>query len=311
VATELEIIERIKSMYPKIGDDTAMFNVSHIPIVSVDSFVMKYHFGDYFTPYDMGYKALAASISDIAACGGTPKYALISLGLQEGDIKFIEEFYTGIKTIATAYKIEIIGGDTIRSSNFFVSITVIGETERLIKRDGAKEGDVICVTGELGGSFAGLLALNEGIRSALTKTHLNPIPRVKEGKELANYVTAMIDISDGFTTDLFHILEESKVSAKIRCNDLPINKETKKIANKFSIPLQEIVLNGGEEYELLFTIPKNKINKAKKKVDFTEVGEIIKTKKIKIVDEKGKVIPMGGFNHFRCQTKGEKNGKKV
>ncbi len=317
MASEFEIIGRLKKWFPEIGDDAAILrdkrqetkDKRQITIVSTDSFVVGEHFGSYFSPYDMGYKALAASISDIAACGGIPKYALISIGLKDGDISFVEEFYTGIKDVAKAYGVKIIGGDTTRSNTVFINAVIIGETKRFIRRNGAQAGDVICVTGEIGSSAGGLIALQNKVKNVLTKKHLNPVPRVKEGKELVNYATSMIDISDGLLIDLSHILEESKVGARIWRTKIPINEGTRKIVKVVasfkpaSTSVEDFAMNGGEDFELLFTIPKDKISEAKKKVDFTEIGEIIQVASYKsqvtIIDEKGNKIAVKGFDHFK------------
>jgi len=296
-------------MFPKIGDDAVEFKVSNIPIVSTDAFVMGEHFGDYFTPYNMGYKVLAASISDIAACGGSPKYALISIGLKSGDIEFINALYRGIQEVANLYKVEIVGGDTTKSETVFISITVIGETKRFVGRNGARVRDAICVTGELGGSAAGLLALKNGLvgNRHICSLHLHPTPRVKEGETLANYATSMIDISDGLMVDLSHLLDESGVGAEIWKNKIPINEETIRIANKFSLPPYKFAMSGGEDFELLFTIPKDKLKEIQKKVDFTKIGEIIEPKtenrKPRIIDEEGNDIHIEGFDHFSRSLK--------
>lgn len=323
MASEFEIIKRLRSMCPKIGDDAVVLitkstraqehkSKGNTLIASVDAFVEKEHFDlTYFSAYDIGYKSLAASISDIAACGGKPKYALISLGLKSGDIEFVEQFYSGIEDVAKTYGVEIVGGDTTKSGVIFVSVTLLGESKRFISRNGAKVGDVICVTGELGTSFVGLLCLQNVSRlgslshDRLVRSHLNPTPRVKEGVKIANYANSMIDISDGLIIDLSHILEESKVCAQIWRSKLPINKETIRIAHKFSVSPYDFAMNGGEDFELLFTVPKHKLKEAKQKVDFTEIGEIINTqnakRKTQIIDEEGKEIPIVGFDHFRKQ----------
>ncbi len=302
MASEFEIINRLKKWFPEIGDDAAKFGLREIPIVSTDSFVVGEHFGSYFTPYDMGYKALAASISDIAACGGTPRYALVSVGLKDGNIEFVKGFYEGVKTVSEMYDVKIIGGDTTKSNTVFINVVVIGETKRFIGRNGAQAGDIICVTGKIGSSAGGLIALQNRVKSVLTKKHLNPLPRVNEGQKLVDYATSMIDVSDGLLIDLSHILEDSQVGAEIWRTKIPISKEVRQITNKLSISLMDFVMNGGEDFELLFTIPKDKLNKAKKKVDFTEIGEIIEVKsqesKVKIIDEEGNEIAIKGFDHF-------------
>jgi thiamine-monophosphate kinase len=306
--TEFEIIERLRKIFPAIGDDAAEVsgngNGSGRMIVSTDSFVEGEHFGDYFTPYDMGYKSVAASVSDIAACGGVPTCALVSVGLKNGDVAFVEGLYEGVKKVADMYGFEMIGGDTTRSRVLFVSVTALGNAVRFVGRGGARIGDRICVTGDLGGSQAGLIALQNGTDSTLTKRHLHPSPRMKEGEKLGNYATSMIDISDGFVSDLSHILKESRVGARIWRNKLPIAKETQRIAREFSLSAQELAMTGGEDFELLFTIPADRIDEVRKTVQFTEVGEVIENQisKIKyqnfIVDEEGNAVPIKGFDHF-------------
>jgi thiamine-monophosphate kinase len=313
--TEFEIIERLRKIFPVIGDDAAEVsgngNGSGRMIVSTDSFVEGEHFGDYFTPYDMGYKSVAASVSDIAACGGVPTCVLVSVGLKNGDRAFVEGLYKGVKRVADMYGFEVVGGDTTRSRVLFVSVTVLGKADRFVGRGGAKRGDRICVTGDLGGSRAGLIAFQNGTDSILTERHLHPSPRMKDGEKLGNYATSMIDISDGFVSDLSHILRESKVGARIWRDKLPISEETQRIAREFSLSAQELAMNGGEDFELLFTVPTDRIDEVGKTVEFTEVGEIISEQETKderreakgkisnrIVDEEGNAVPIKGFDHF-------------
>lgn len=307
---EFEIINKIRKDFPKIGDDCAEIikytqnGKTKILIVSTDAFVEDIHFKTkYFTGYDIGYKSLSASVSDIAACGGIPKSGLIALGMPTGDTKLVNGIYEGIKAVIKKHNLEIIGGDTVLSSKIFISITVIGETEKFISRKGAKPGDIICVTGTLGSASAGLVALEKGIRSNCIKKQLNPNPRVKEGVLLGKYATSMIDISDGLISDLFHILEESKVSAKIYRSKLPIDREVFKVANLTGYKAEYFALNGGEDYELLFTVPLKLLKEARSKIKFTEIGEIIARNNLKkepeIIDEKRRVILPQGFDHFK------------
>lgn len=322
MVSEIEIIKGIRKIFPRIGDDAETFQVSDIPIITIDSFVENVHFKmDYFSYYDVGYKSISAAISDIAACGGAPKYALVALGLPKGDEKLVDELYRGIGDVAQRFNVEIIGGDITKSEVLSIIICVIGETKKIIRRSGAKIGDVICVTGTLGSSYAGLLAIQNQINTPLRKRHLNPLPRVKEGIYIGQFANSMIDISDGLTIDISHILDESVVGAQIWRDKLPIDKETKEIASRFSKSARDFAMNGGEDFELLFTIPKSCrdrfLNLSKDKADrpeglsllknvrFTEIGEIIKCKmsrnfgtKCKIIDEEGNTIPIGGFDHF-------------
>lgn len=309
MAGEFEILQKIRHWLPKIGDDCARLltyenksSKHKILIASTDAFVEDVHFEKkYFSYYDIGYKSLAASISDVAACGGIPKWNLISLGIPKGDIKIVREVYEGMKDVCEQYGGTIVGGDTVFSKKMFVNATVIGETERFISRKGAKKGDILCVTGVLGGASAGLVALKKRMNSNCINKQLIPTPRVKEGKLLVKYASSMIDISDGLIIDLSHILEESNVAAKVFRTKLPVCKRVKDIAKAAKIPPEKFVLGGGEDYELLFTIPKRLINRAKKEVKFTEIGEIIefKEEQNRIIDETNKAIHIQGFTHFR------------
>lgn len=284
------------------------FTVANKPLVSVDSFVLGEHFDNhYFSPYDIGHKSLAATLSDIAACGGIPKYALIAMGLKNGNMEFVEEFCKGMSTIASTYGVEIIGGDTTKAETPFVSITVIGETTNFIKRSGAKTGDILCVTGELGSAHAGLKALQNGIESPIVEYHLHPTPRIKEGELLNRFVTSMIDISDGLILDLSHILEESHVGAKVFKEKIPIHEETREVAKQLAKDPIDYAFYGGEDFELLFTIDKKMASEAKKVIKLTEIGEIIEPVRrtgslaggSRIVDEKGSSIPVKGYDHFK------------
>ncbi|MDD2889990.1 MAG: thiamine-phosphate kinase [bacterium] len=306
--SEFEIINKIRKDFPKIGDDCAEIIIPKPGkklITSTDAFVEGTHFKrQYFSGYDIGYKSFTASISDIAACGGTPKCGLIALGMPNGENAFVNSLYNGIKAVSKKYKVEVIGGDTVLSPFVFVSITVIGETEKFITRRGAKVGNMICVTGPVGSASAGLVALEKGIKSKCTKNQLNPEARVQEGLLLAPYASSMIDISDGLISDLTHILEESKVSAKIFPDKIPIDKEVFKVAKTVGRKAEYFALNGGEDYELLFTIPAQLLKKAKDKIKFTEIGEIIpRNKKPQVVDAKGSVILAKGFDHFKKSKK--------
>lgn len=307
MAGEFEIIEKIKNWLPIIGDDCAellnykdKFSNRKILIASTDAFVEDVHFErKYFSYYDIGYKSLAASMSDIAACGGTPRWSLVSLGIPQGDMKIISALYKGMRDVCKKYGGTIVGGDTVYSPKMFVSVTAIGETEKFVRRSGAKIGDIICITGALGGASAGLTALKNGIKNPCIKRQLNPNPRIKEGKLLAKYATAMIDISDGLIIDLSHILEESQVSAKIFHKKLPIEKGVKEASRLAKISTDKFILSGGEDYELLFTVPPKLLTSAKKEGRFTEIGEILpKRREHNIIDENGTPILINGFDHF-------------
>lgn len=247
----------------------------------------------YFSYYDIGYKALASALSDIAASGGVPKWFLLNIGIKKNQ-RFEEfmEILRGIEFWEREYSIHLLGGDTVRSPFLFLSITVGGTTKNPVSRSGAKEGDKIYLTGNIGGSGMGLFALQKGIKSPLTKYHLRPEIRCKESIKLKKKykITSMIDLSDGFLIDSNHIAEESKVQLNIYFEKIPVPSECKKFAKEHSLDFKEMVLTSGEEFELLFTSP------SIIKENFVSlIGFVSKGKGVYI---DGKLTPPRGFRHF-------------
>ncbi len=298
MATEQEIINRLKEFFPKIGDDAEEFKSTpgFTPIISVDSFVEGVHFDPSFIGYeDIGYRCCAATLSDIAAMGGIPRVLLCSLGLKKGKIELVESIARGIKCLASKFNTEVIGGDTVKSDTLFLSLTVIGEVKRIVRRRGARVGDAICVTGPLGGSTAGLLALKKGFVSfqILIERYIHPEPRIDEGIILSEFATSMIDISDGLSVDLYHLIEESGVGAII--HNVPVMEEAKKIAEKLDKNPEDFALYGGEDFELLFTVDRKHLKEVKKRVDIIEIGKIVK-KGMRFSN--GEEIKLGGYDHF-------------
>lgn len=290
-----------------IGDDTAVikYRKGWYLLLTTDMLVEGIHFNKKATPFQIGYKSLAVNISDIAAMGGIPKYGLISLGLKkETSVKFVDEIYRGIKSLAKKFKVEILGGDTVSSPRIVINVTLIGEVEKnyLTLRKGAKPGDKIYVTGTLGGSILG--------------KHLSFIPRVKEARYLVKnfHPTSMIDISDGLLSDLKRVCERSKVGARIYQEKIPLSQGVISLAKRKKENPWRLALTGGEDFELLFTLshhpPPHLLPSRKGKagqgvfmlpsrVHITQIGEITK-KGIVLLDEKGKSVSLGkiGFDHF-------------
>ncbi len=289
---EKERIADKKDIIAGIGDDAAVLKdkKNSYLLLTTDMLVENVHFNQKATPFQIGWKALAVNISDIAAMGGIPEYALISLGLRKNTaLKFIDELYRGIRTLAQKFEVQILGGDTVASSKIVVNIALIGEVEKkyLTLRKGAKPGDKIYITGRLGGSITG--------------KHLSFIPRVREARYLVKnfHPTAMIDISDGLLSDLTRICEASDIGAKIYQQKIPLSKK--------AISLQN-ALTGGEDFELLFTHPPSisspphlMVGENKEKVSMTQIGEITKNTRIILLDEKGKTVFLKkrGYDHFR------------
>lgn len=305
-----------------IGDDAAVIKTSKdkLLIVTTDTLIENIHFNlKHITFFKLGFKALSVNISDVAAMGGYPTETLITLGLPNNfTVKAVDEIYRGIENLAKRYKIDIIGGDTTSSpKEIVISITLLGEVleEELVLRSGARVGDLILVTGDLGASAAGLELLRKSkVESrklkVVIKKHLMPEPRVEEARVIAEskLATSMIDNSDGLSRSLIEITRLSRVGARIWLEALPIRKETKLAARTLRKSELELALDGGEDYELIFTTPKNQAVKLsemiqkKTKTKATVIGEIIPPKQgIKVLESKGyeKNLKYRGYEHFK------------
>ncbi len=295
---ELGLIKRLsknikvdKSVICGIGDDAAVIELikDKYLVVTSDMLIEGRHFLKTDKPNNIGHKALAASLSDIAAMGAVAKYAFISLGLPKNTtLSYIDKIYKGIIKLAGKFNVSICGGDTNASDKLTIDMTIIGviDKKRLVLRSGAKEGDFILITGRLGGS------LKSG-------HHLRFVPRLAESRYLVNNfkLNSMIDISDGLVADLGHIITRSNVGAVIYEELIPRNKDAKSLND---------VLYSGEDFELLFTMPQKQAKKFikashPKGMNFFIMGQIIKKpKEILFVDKKHKVksLKIKGFRHF-------------
>jgi len=298
-----------------IGDDAAALHSSadRLQLVTTDMLVEDVHFRLSTTePSQLGWKSLAVNISDIAAMGGEPTYAFVSIGLpRETLVKFVDELYAGMRTIAETYSVDIVGGDTVSAPQLIINIALLGEVEEenLILRSGAQIGDAIVVTGDLGGSGAGLEILERDLPIGGKRKHLMPIPRVQEGRLLARsgYVTSMIDISDGLASEVHHICEESGTGAKLLMQKIPLSGNVHRVAEHIGKPPHDFALFGGEDYELLFTCHPDKVPLLtesllrKYNTPLTAVGRIVEmTHSITIEDTSGSIVPLAsrGYNHF-------------
>jgi thiamine-monophosphate kinase len=308
--------EAWKQLIVGIGDDAAAYFANNeIQLATVDSMVQNVHFSlDYMSWRELGWKSLAVNLSDIAAMGGFPRYALISLGLPGiTEVEDIVELYRGMFDIAGKFGAMVVGGDTVNAPVVFVSVTLIGsagEKKRgMLRRSAAKAGDQIAVTNYLGGSSAGLEMLSKRLKftpkltKLLRQAHLTPIPRVAEGQSLVDKgVKCGMDISDGLIGDLTHICQESKVGARINVDLVPVLPAVQEC---FGAKALELAMTGGEDYELLFTTSPTVMNRVKKafQCPVTVIGEITKGKasKVNLVDSKGKVInsKKTGWDHFK------------
>ena len=313
MTSEFEIIERyfkkkMKQTALGVGDDAAMIHVrnNYQLAISSDMLIENIHFLKNTNPSHLGWKSLAVNLSDIAAMGAIPKWATLSISLPKINHTWLKKFSKGFFKCADKFGIDLIGGDTTKGP-LSISITIMGESKKdeALLRSGAKINDDIWVTGQLGLASMGLanlqgqLKLPPLIKMKCIRALEIPTPKTFLGSYLSRYANSCIDISDGLIQDLKHILKASKVGASLLLNDIPCEKfiHTSK--------QYQFVLNGGDDYELLFTAAKKNrpfIKKIAKKTNtpVTMIGNITKKKALNILSEQGKSIKFNpkGFDHF-------------
>lgn len=297
-----------------IGDDAAAWESNNrIHLATTDTLVEGVHFDlDVIKWDELGWKALAVNLSDIAAMGGIPRYALLSLALPGAlEVKDISEFLNGMMDVAMEFGVVIFGGNVTSAPNVVIAMTVIGcsKGKGILKRSTAIAGDQIAVTGYLGLSAAGLEMLKGKVisdpnaSSILRKAHFKPTPRVTEGQILLEQgVKTAIDISDGLVADLRHICESSRLSASLRVDHVPVHPL---VMTNFP-NYRELALTGGEDYELLFTGDQATVARAKQALScpVAVIGEITDGKspaRVTLVDSKGTCAhyEKSGWEHFR------------
>jgi thiamine-monophosphate kinase len=316
-----ECITTLKDIIKGIGDDCAVFGPysGRVLLFTTDMLVEDIHFlKAKITPYQLGWKTIAVNLSDIAAMGGRPLFLLISLAIPaEMNIELIQDFYKGMKDICEHYEVNILGGDTVASPDkLVISVSLIGDAKEneVLYRSGARPGDSIYVTGNIGDSSAGLKILKneisppKSIASHFIKLHNEPKPLIKTGRIIAasRLASAMIDLSDGLLSDLGHICKESGVGAMLFKKKIPISSELKLLASRVKFNPIDLAFSGGEDYLLLLTVPKAKIKdfeilyKNKGSSPLYLIGEIREEKGVRMVNDDGSIeeISIRGFNHF-------------
>ncbi len=297
-----------------IGDDAALFESTpgYSWCITTDLLIEGVHFNlSIDTPDSVGHKALAAGLSDLAAMGATPRFALVSIAVPRAVARaFLPAFFRGLLRLARRYNVALIGGDTSRAiRGIFLDVVALGSVRKnhAIRRSGATAGDAVFVTGQLGKSAYGLELLQKKrvLRSRVEKlavqSHLYPAPRTGMGIELSarKIPSAMIDISDGLSTDLSHLCDESGVGAEIFLGKIPLLEDRRR-----SKRLQQ-ALSGGEDYELLFTVPPENWSKLKTLTDrasIHEIGRIVpKERGVRGIEAGGIGHPLApsGWDHFR------------
>lgn len=330
---EFGLIDRITKKFGKNnpstffgnGDDAAVLGEGkEKTIVSSDMLLEGIHFDLMYMPLKhLGYKAAIVNLSDICAMNAIPSQIVVNIALSNRfSVEAVEELYEGIHMACQQYKVDLIGGDTTSSpSGLCISITAIGHAneEDIAYRSGAKEKDVICVTGDLGAAFMGLHVLerekqefqanpdmqpNLDERSYIVERQLKPEARadfIHSLKELGVKPNAMIDISDGLASELFHLHKASRLGMKIYEDKLPIDEITRQTSLEFNIDPTTSVLNGGEDYELLFTLSLDDFEKLKNHPDVTSIGYVDKKELgVKMVFRSGNLrdIEAQGWQHF-------------
>jgi thiamine-monophosphate kinase len=302
-----------------IGDDAALFRptAGHETILTCDWFLEGTHFlREKHPPDAVGWKCLTRALSDVAAMGGTPRCFLLSLALPASHTgRWLERFLRGLRRASRKFHCVLAGGDTTRHQKILINVTVIGEvpTGRAAFREGARAGDIIYVGGRLGEAEVGLSILRgtEGSRKAgnhRLRKHLYPEPRLALGQWLTKnrLVSAMMDLSDGLSSDLHRLCAASGVGARLDGSRIPLAEISQADRRRGFHPFQ-LALDGGDDYELLFTVPRRRMNRLPKSfqgVRLTAIGEITRDRKVALLREDGseQLLAARGWDPFRKQV---------
>lgn len=302
------------------GDDAAAVRIGEATaLATADMLLEGVHFEiGLSTPADVGWKALAVNLSDIAAMGGVPRFALVSLGAPaETPAATLEEIYEGLAECALAFGVAIVGGDTVRADELIVSVAVIGESgpSGIVTRGGATPGDVVCVTGALGGAAAGLALLRAAASDecaasvldrfpALADAHRRPMPRVREGLSAAQAgATAMVDVSDGLGQDVGHICESSGTGVLLSGAQIPLAAGIPEVARWAGVDPLRLSLGGGDDYELAIAVPAESLDALRAAVgstQLTRIGEITARDRLVLRRDDGTEEELSslGWDHF-------------
>ncbi|WP_346855233.1 thiamine-phosphate kinase [uncultured Draconibacterium sp.] len=307
-----------------IGDDAAVLDYKDKQVVvSTDLLTEGIHFNLMYVPLKhLGYKAVVVNISDIYAMNAIPKQITVSIAVSgKFSVEALDELYAGIHLACEKYNVDLVGGDTTSSlTGLVISVTAIGEGEKntIVKRSGAKPTDLLCVTGDLGGAYMGLQLLERENEVFKVNPNMQPQlagydyilerqlkPEARQDvpailKKLGIVPTSMIDISDGLSSEIMHLCKNSGVGCSLFEEKVPMDNQTKQMAEEFSINPIVAALNGGEDYELLFTISLDDYEKVKNDPDFTIIGHMTEaTEGINLITNAGSAIPLEaqGWNH--------------
>lgn len=312
-SAEFDLVEQLRSLSGDdpgvvlgIGDDAAIIapRPDHHLVCCVDTLIEGVHFPSCASARSIGHKSLAVNLSDLAAMGARPRWALMSLSLAEADSQWLQEFIQGWRSLAKTYSVALIGGDTTRTPGpLSISVQLMGELPRgkALLRSGATVGDQIAVTGSLGGAARALQQVKGGASlSELERRRLDfPTPRVEAGAALLPLASACIDLSDGLAADLPHLLNDSGVGARIDLDALPLDPLLSELSAQHQL---DLALGGGDDYELCFCYPTSSQSMIcglfeQLGVGFSTVGEICAEANIRWEGRNGRPIA-GGYGHF-------------
>ncbi|OQX81100.1 MAG: thiamine-phosphate kinase [Bacteroidetes bacterium 4484_249] len=306
-----------KSSVKGVGDDAAVISYKDKQtLITTDLLIEGVHFDLTFAPLKhLGYKAAVVNISDIVAMNGTPRQLIVGIGVSNRfSVEAIDEIYKGIYLACENYNVDIVGGDTVSSvSGLFISITAVGEADKdeIVYRDTANAGDLVFVSGDLGAAYMGLMILEREKKAFVADSNLQPdldghdyilgrqlkpearTDVLKLLKGVGVKPTAMIDISDGLASEILHICKDSSVGCSIYDEKIPIDFTTVSVAEEFNIDPTTCALNGGEDYELLFTVAQSDYEKLKEIKGISVVGHITdKSEGVNLISRSGSLVPI-------------------
>ena len=307
---EFDVIRRISAFLPPaprevlvpLGDDCAVLDIGdRIWVAASDMLVSGHHFEDWATPEDVGYKAVAVNASDVGAMGGTPRFVLTSGGAPDPETAL--RLFEGVAEACERFGIYPLGGDTTSADAITIDVAILGELHAPpVLRSGAKPGDLLAVTGELGAGAAGLLALEHEAPGydRLVRRYLRPEPRLEAGRAAAELgAGAMMDLSDGLASDVRRICDRSEVGCKVNLNLLPITEDTAELAHSLGHDPAVLAATGGEDYELLISAPEKVLDALANSIasPLTVIGEITQEE---VVFRRGEepVEGLSGWDHF-------------
>ncbi|HEX7844962.1 MAG TPA: thiamine-phosphate kinase [Chitinophagaceae bacterium] len=309
-----------------VGDDAAV--IDHFgkqTVITTDLLVEGVHFDLMYTPLKhLGYKSIIVNLSDIYAMNATPTQVVISLGISNRfSLEALDEFYEGVYAACNKYGVDLVGGDTTSSQKgFIISVTAIGEVspDKYVKRSGAQKGDLLCVSGDLGAAYIGLLFLEREKKIFIESPGVQPdleqesyvigrLLKPEARKDIVEFLaqssimpTSMMDISDGLSSEILHICKDSNLGCVLHEDKIPVSEQSKQAAFKFKMDPTACALSGGEDYELLFTIPQSEYDKLVLNEEISVVGYMTEVEQGSMIITKGgskHPITAQGWNHLK------------